>query len=137
MPYNTPNPHGNTLAFKSGVRLSSSSLDPPMVRCLLVALETSPQLEDRTVVVTSGTDSHKLGYHPTGRGWDFRTRNIVSQDLDDRRHTATVWCACIRETMGKDWDVLLEVSRPSPDNDHVHCEFDPDRGSRWRLEPLR
>lgn len=88
-------------------------------------------------VVTSGKDSrhgeNSLHHqHPT----DPRPAHAFDVRLPSRRHPGVEWDECvsttdyaivraIREKLGPDFDVVLEIHQESPYNWHLHVEYDP------------
>ena len=115
----------NRLGIKKGAIVGARHFDPMMVRLIQVTLEMSPELDDDTVWITCGADSHEIGLHANFRAWDIRTRNITAPDLNTRRQIAAEWARKVRERVGEDFDVLLETFATDPNLDHIHEEFDP------------
>ena len=82
-------------------------------------------MADGIVWITSGTDSHSSGKHPTGDALDFRAKNIAAESLSARRELLMGWANGVQRRVGDDFDIVPETHSDS-NRDHLHCEFDPD-----------
>ena len=80
---------------------------------------------DDTVWITSGVDSHSTGLHPVGWALDYRSKNIMSQNLELRREQLKAWAARAQKRLGSDFDIIAEI-HTDPNRDHIHGEFDPE-----------
>lgn len=103
------------LALKPSVKINGRHFDSEIRVMLDVARETAPDLHDQTVWVTSGNDStHMKGSkHYDNEAFDIRTHNVL-----DGREACTLWINRMKESLGANYDVVLE-------KDHIHVEFDP------------
>ena len=101
----------NRLGIKKGAIVGARHFDPMMVRLIQVTLEMSPELDDDTVWITCGADSHEIGLHANFRAWDIRTRNITAPDLNTRRQIAAEWARKVRERV--DTQAKMKATRPS------------------------
>ena len=79
---------------------------PVMETCRRTALKV---LSSGEMVVTSARDGkHKdNSLHYVGKAVDLRIRDYVD-----------TWAMYLHNTLGKDWDVVIE-------SDHIHVEYDP------------
>jgi len=68
---------------------------------ILAALDRAAQTIEHDIEVTSGTDSHAKGRHPTGEAYD-----VSVAELSDRQ-IVQLW-TCLRETLGRAFTVLFE-----------------------------
>lgn len=94
-------------------------LQPQLVLAAQVADAIWRQHDILECWITSANDGqHKVGSkHYDGNALDFRTRNIPT---DSMKHDIL---ATLAESLGKEFDVLLE-SENTP-NEHIHVEYDP------------
>ncbi len=100
------------LMLKSGARIAG--LRPELVLAVVAAERV---LEEIGVdcVISSGIDGrHSAGsLHYAGGALDLRSREVAPEKMN-------VLIARLRECLGEDFDVVLEV-------DHIHIEFQPKR----------
>ena len=91
---------------KGGVKL------PPMAKLLVDVHRAFSQLGSPTTI-TAGEDGEHMenSKHYTGEALDFRTKYLSPTDKVYLR-------TLIRESLGKDFDVVLEST-------HLHVEYDP------------
>jgi hypothetical protein len=126
------------LKFKGDVHLLISNLNPEVVWILQVAIHQAPPLLDDTMVVTSAADgSHSEGSrHYPGLAWDIRylgdreggvdlnkltAPSLIPLGAEDfahlQREHARQWAKRAAQTLGSDYDVVLEPT-------HIHIEWD-------------
>jgi LysM repeat protein len=116
---------GRIIAAQNGVEIKSPSvrignLDPAMQPVVEAVAQAARRLGLPTPVITSGNDSrHRDGsLHYENRALDFRGNNIsVAQGVALQNE--------VRRILGPQYDVLFEISRSNPSNNHLHIEFDP------------
>jgi len=108
------------LQLKSTVKLFG--LRPEMVVALMVVRDAYRDAGAKDLVVTSATDSDHghSSLHYSGEALDFRTHGLLEIGIDPKDLTDK-----IRDSLGRDFDVLLEA--PFTGNEHVHVEFQPKR----------
>ncbi len=98
------------LMLKPGVRVTGMR---PEILFAIVAAERAYQKAGHDCVLTACVDGrHTTGsLHYAGLAVDLRTRDVPAAELKDL-------LACIRDSLGPDYDVILEA-------DHLHIEFQP------------
>lgn len=114
----------NTLWIKMGVLITLKHLrDPHFWRVAEVAVQTSPRMKNKLVVITSGVDGvhsrESFHYEKNGsNAWDIRVRNIKASSLRERKAIQAQWARDIEDALGCDFDVVNEGT-------HIHIEYDP------------
>ncbi len=100
------------LLIKPGTRVSGLR---PEILLAVVAAQAVLDEFGCDCVITAGVDGkHAPGsLHFVGAAVDLRTRDLSPEDLPK-------FAARMRECLGEDFDVVLEV-------DHLHIEFQPKR----------
>jgi len=94
------------VTFKSGVQLHTpdgSPLKPAGVR-ILGALAQYAVVHDTDLVVTCGTEAHKVGAHPRGEALDVRTMGLSTRAIRHLYHWLT-------GELGPEFTVLYEVAK--------------------------
>lgn len=99
------------MQFKDGVDLA---LAPKMARALPAIDRAFEATVGHECTITSAHDgvhsAHSLHY--AGLAVDVRTRDLTKEQIE-------TLAKALRETLGKDFDVVVET-------DHIHIEYDPE-----------
>lgn len=95
----------NVLRHRPSVRFERIG---PAGFCILSALQIAVTVCRVDLEITSGTDSHTTGAHPTGEAFDVSVKGLSAQQIAD------VKASCER-TLGPLFTVLYEVSRVPSD----------------------
>lgn len=115
--------HAQGIQIKPGTNVQS--LDPHMKPAISSVAANTRGLGLSAPTVTSAQDRKHLinSLHPEGKALDFRGNNISIADgkvLADR----------VGHQLGSDYDVQFETFPNNAANNHLHVEYDPDKGRR-------
>ena len=111
--------------IKPGVRLYG--ITPQMALAVLIVEGVWANAFPETDVVITAVMDGKHGpksKHYQGNAVDLRIRNFAGSEFEfdaEDYEMAKKAIELLRETLGLEFDVVLE-------DDHIHIEFDPDRG---------
>lgn len=102
-----------SLSLKTGVKLRG--LTPEMLLGIIVVEGAYADMEYDTIITSACDGRHSRGsLHYVGLAVDFRTRHLKAGD-------ASKVAGKIKDRLGLEYDVVLE-------RDHVHLEYQPERG---------
>ena len=98
------------LSLKPGVRITG--MRPEILLAAVAAMEVYKAVGHDRMITACLDGKHMAGsLHYAGAAIDLRTRDVAPADVQKL-------IARIKECLGDDFDVLLEV-------DHIHIEFQP------------
>jgi hypothetical protein len=97
---------------------------------ILAALDGATKVLGRDLTITSGTDGHTGGKHPTGEAYDVRTRDLLAPQV-------LRLYDYLQATLGERFTVLYEVPErpdnarlaaiaylnPAASGPHIHCQI--------------
>ena len=118
-----------------GAAIDFRHFRPHMARGIEEVLIRAPRMEDNTLTITCGADSHIRGLHPEGRAIDFRGNSIIAPlGLVEQREIGHRWAATCQWLMGGHYDFEYETFDLVPERDHLHMEYDFKTTGKWPSE---